>query len=57
MAREDSYERRRFVEAASIAMLVATSFAGRMAKAKDVVNEALELWDELEHQLPKKEDR
>lgn len=51
----NKYEKRRFVEAASVAFLHAELSRGGNASVRDVVNKAIELYDELEVQVPNEE--
>lgn len=51
-----NYEKRRFIEAASMAILHASITRGLNIPTRDVVNRAMELYDEVEHQVPNKEN-
>lgn len=51
-----NYEKRRFIEAASMAILHASISRGLNMPIRDVVNRASELFDELEVQVPNKEN-
>lgn len=51
-----NYEKRRFVEAMCLAMTHAQMSRGTWIGTRQMVNRAIEVADEIEHQLPTKED-
>lgn len=51
----DQVDKRRFFEAAAVAVVAGLAVSGKTAAARLVVNQISELWDEIEHQCPKKE--
>lgn len=55
---KDNYEKRRFIEMASVAMLVddVKNISGNRRPVREIVNRASELWDEIEHQVPRDKD-
>lgn len=55
-SRFDSRDKRRFIEATAAAMMCASLVNGSGMKPRDIVNRAGELWDEIEHQYPTKDD-
>lgn len=56
MSDSDNYHKRRFLEMAVCAMLTNSHNTNVSAPSRVLVNRASELWDEIEHQCPKKDD-
>lgn len=56
MERHD-YEKRRFIEAFAMAVSAGRSAVNASIYARDIVNKAGEVWDEIEHQYPRPEEK
>jgi hypothetical protein len=55
-SRFDQRDKRRFMEAAAMAILHADATRGGNRSAREVINKVGEVWDELEAQCPVTED-
>lgn len=52
------YEKRRFIEMYSIALALGRAMAGHPQYiSRDIVNKGTELWDEIEHQYPRPQEK
>lgn len=52
-----NYDKRKFIEMCSVSLGVGSLMHGNGINAKQLVNKACELWDEIEHQYPNLKER